>query len=279
MNAVEYANQVTDLFVLPDSCVRIKKLIDDNKSSVDELAEVINVDPVLTAIILRLANSAFYNFPREVTSIAKAIQIIGSRGVYNLVIGYGTKYAFKDLDNCSISLEQFWESSIRTALIAKQLAKAKRMRNTEALFVCGLLLNIGELVVAQVNPAKAEKYADSINSDLPWVKQAELFGFTFNKVSTELLKGWQLPYEIISPIDNIYSITAEDDNQSTQILHLAMCQSLGHDRDHPQEAINSKALMTALDLSPSDIQDATEYALVEGMSILAMLNPSATSIY
>jgi HD-like signal output (HDOD) protein len=278
MNANDYANQVTDLFVLPDSCVRIKKLIDDNKSSVDELGDVISVDPVLTAIILRLANSAFYNFPTEVTAIAKAIQIIGSRGVYNLVIGYGTKYAFKDMDGANIDLEEFWETSIKVALIAKQLAKKIKHKDPESLFVCGLLLNIGELVVAQVSPNKAKSCNDD-NDLLPWKIQKVILGFNYSDCSVELLKVWQLPYTLLKPITEIHNTDSTD--TETLLLRLALYQAAKEMKDgiFADQIQIDEEMLNKLELTAKDLQAATDYAAVEGLSILAMLNPGATAIY
>lgn len=281
MNAKEYASKVTDLFVLPDSCVRIKELIDSDTASVEELADVISYDPVLTAIILRLANSAFYNFRTEVTTVKKAIQIIGSRGIYNLVMGYGTKAAFEDLDSQAIDLELFWEMSVKVALISKQLGKIIRYRDAEGLFVCGLLHNIGELVVTQVNPNQAHSCREDRSQTVPWTKQVEELGFTYAECSLELLKVWELPSSFISPIADIQKAINNDGSLESKLIYVAMCQmiSLTYPERFGFDDLVSEAYLKSLKLSKADLEEATEYAVMEGISILAMLSPGSISIY
>jgi len=63
MNAIDYAEQASELFVLSDSFVRIKELIDDESSTIDDISEVILIDPALAGSILKLANSSFFSYP------------------------------------------------------------------------------------------------------------------------------------------------------------------------------------------------------------------------
>lgn len=63
MDAVEYAEQASEIFVLSDSFIRIKELIDDDASTIDDIADVILLDPGLSGTILKLSNSSFFNYP------------------------------------------------------------------------------------------------------------------------------------------------------------------------------------------------------------------------
>ena len=85
MNAYEYAEQASEIFVLSDSFIRIKELIDDESSSIDDIADVILLDPALAGTILKLSNSSFFNYPGKIDTISKAVLIIGITEVYNLV--------------------------------------------------------------------------------------------------------------------------------------------------------------------------------------------------
>ena len=122
MNAAAYAAQVGDVFVLPDTCLKIKQIIDNKISDLDEIAELISLDPSLASRLLKLANSALYNFPSQVDSVSKAVLLLGEVQVYNLVVAYGATEAFATVKPEALDLDRFREQSIHCALIAKFLA-------------------------------------------------------------------------------------------------------------------------------------------------------------
>ena len=138
MNAYEYAEQASEIFVLSDSFIRIKELIDDESSSIDDIADVILLDPALAATILKLSNSSFFNYPGKIDTISKAVLIIGITEVYNLVIAYFTTNAFKRLNADPEYLDDFWERSVDCALTVKFLGTKLRVPNAERLFILGL---------------------------------------------------------------------------------------------------------------------------------------------
>ena len=116
MNAAECALQVGEIFALPDTCLKIKEIIDDEISDIEEIAALISYDPVLSSKLLRLANSALYNFPKQVETVQKAVQVLGDAQVYNLVVASGVADAFSQLKPDVIALDKFWEHSINSAL-------------------------------------------------------------------------------------------------------------------------------------------------------------------
>ena len=178
MRALEYANQASQIFILSDSFIRIKELIDNETSTIDDIAEVILIDPALSAAILKLANSSFFNYPGKVDTISKAVLVLGITEVYNLVMSYFTTQAFKEMVADAAYLEEFWEQSVDCALLVKSLGVALKLPNAERLFILGLLHNLGELVVKQLAPEKVDGCLSKNISELPWVKKIEDLGFT-----------------------------------------------------------------------------------------------------
>ncbi|MBL4899664.1 MAG: HDOD domain-containing protein, partial [Colwellia sp.] len=200
MNAIEYANRVSEIFVLSDSFLRIKELIEDESSTIDDISEVILVDPALAGTILKLANSSFFNYPGKIDTISKAVLVLGITEVYNLVIAYFSTQAFKDTSANKDYLDDFWERSVDCALLIKYLGYRLHVKNSERLFILGLLHNLGELAIQQVSPEKIEQcYSDDI-TNLPWRKQQDILAFTYGECTAELLTLWQLPYSLVSPI-------------------------------------------------------------------------------
>lgn len=79
MEKQKLLNFATRSFSLPDICLRIREVLDDNRSDAQDIGRLIALDPSLTAKILKLANSALFRFPSQVDSIGKAVSVIGRR--------------------------------------------------------------------------------------------------------------------------------------------------------------------------------------------------------
>lgn len=281
MNAAECARQVGEIFALPDTCLKIKEIIDKESTSIDEIAEVISYDPVLSSKLLRLANSALYSFPRQVDSVQKAVLLLGETQVYNLVIASGATEAFSALPDDVIAQDKFWEHSIRTALIAKHLAASLGFRRDEPVYLSGLLHNIGELVIAQTYPDIARICAKPVKSVKPWQKQQELLGFTYVDCSIELLRLWQLPERICQSLVQLDQPNLSGIDKTPLLLHLSRSLALSAaNKDQYQlfDFIDPQSL-PVLGLNKTDLDDATSYAFLEGMAILNLLNPALVAIF
>ena len=112
MNAHEYAIQANGSFALPDACFKVKSLMEDESSTIEDFANVISVDPSMTSRLLQIANSAIYSFPGEISTISRAITIIGTQAIYNMMLVDVAASAFKHFSNQAIDLKRFWRMSV-----------------------------------------------------------------------------------------------------------------------------------------------------------------------
>jgi HD-like signal output (HDOD) protein len=282
MTVTEYAEQAGEIFVLSDSFVRIKELIDDESSTIDDISDVIIIDPAMTATILKLANSSFFNYPGKIDTISKAVLVLGITEVYSLVIAYFTAKAFKAVNMDKSYLDDFWYDSVDAALLIKFLGCSLNIPNGERLFILGLLHNLGELVVNQISPDKIIECSSGTASNLSCDKQKEVLGFTYGECGAELLKLWQLPYNIVAPIRNQNEDNFDLINTETQLLYISK-QIMAHQKilqsnDDQGETINTLHL-SSLGINDAMLHMASEYCNLERLSILSVLNPSSVSIY
>ena len=281
MDAMDYAEKASEIFVLSDSFIRIKELIDDEASTIDDIADVILIDPALAGTILKLANSSFFNYPGKIDTISKAVLVLGITEVYNLVIAYFTTKAFKSISAPPQFLEEFWEQSVDCALMIKYLGFKLDVPNAERLFILGLLHNLGELVMQQFQPEQVELANTVSSKELPWLKQQEVLGFTFADCTGELLKLWQLPYNLIEPIRFQNEDNFEYSTMETKLLYIAKRMMLLNRqcKAHVQGDVLSSEKMIELELQQDTISSANNYCDMERLGILAVLNPSAAMIY
>ena len=281
MNAEKYADKASDIFVLSDSFIRIKELIDDESSTIDDISDVILLDPALAATVLKLANSSFFNYPGKIDTISKAVLVLGITEVYNLVIAYFTTEAFKAIDANSKYLDYFWLRSVDCALLIKFLGTHLNVANAERLFILGLLHNLGELVVLQLTPKLIGECVSSDTTKPPWQKQREVLGFTYGECSAELLKLWQLPYGLFAPIRHQDVDDVNQYNVETQLLYIAkrVMTKTHVIKSSKYDDLIDKALLDELNLDVNTLAQAVDYCDLERLDMLSILSPGAAMVF
>ena len=283
MTADDYVEQASEIFVLSDSFIRIRELIDDEASTIDDISEVILLDPALAGTVLKLANSPFFNYPGKIDTISKAVLVLGITEVYNLVIAFFTTEAFKKIDANQDYLDDFWIKSIDCALLMKFLGTSLGIIHAERLFILGLLHNLGELLVHQIAADKQSACASQDINLLPWVKQSEVLGFTFGECSAGLLKEWQLPYSIFAPIRDQDVDDLSQYSTETQLLYVAK-RVMSKTQVFKGQSLDYSDLLTKeqlelLCLDKDMLENAVNYCDLERFSLLTILNPGASMLY
>lgn len=281
MKAIDYAEQAHHIFVLSDSFLHIKDLMENNNATMDDIADVILLDPALSVAILKLANSAFYNHSGKVDTISKALLILGMRDVYHLVISYFTSNAVTSLALDEAYLESFWECSVDCALLMKFIGKHLKIAQPERLFIVGLLHNLGELVVKQYLSSEFDLHPTQHAEQLPWRKQQEVLGFTFGECTAELLNLWQLPESIIRPVQEQDNHDFSTLSKEGQLLFLAKRVMLKN-TFYPEVDVSAfiePTILESLHITEDIIEDAIRYCDQERFSILFALKPSTMMLY
>jgi len=180
---------------LPTAPKVVEELIssfDKASVSTEEIAKKLSADPVLSAKLLRLANSAYYHVSRSIGTVEDAVLMLGFVTVRTLVISSGLVSGFKTVPG--LDLKQFWRYSLHTAVSAKWIAK-KTGENTDLAFTIGMMHAIGQLVIHAAMPEQAmalDKIVGPLDPRRLDSEQAS-FGFTFANVGAELARRWKFP--------------------------------------------------------------------------------------
>ena len=180
---------------IPLVAVQVMKAVMDPKTSVSDLSKIISTDSVLVSRILKVANSAFYGCTRSIKTLQMAITVLGFKTIKNMVIALSTKTMY----STTSPTERFlWEHSLSTALAAQILAKECGLGQSEDVFICGLLHDIGKVILSDQNPnSYGRVLADYIKAAESIVGfEKEQFGFTHAEVGGALCRSWKLPEEL-----------------------------------------------------------------------------------
>jgi putative nucleotidyltransferase with HDIG domain len=201
--------QAGELPSLPEVYIRVTELLETENSTGLKIGEAVQADPALTARILKLINSAYYGLQNPVTSISQAVTLLGRQQLKQALLGSVLAGVFKDFDITAFPLRDFWQHSIKTAIIARQLAMQNaRVIDHEAFFTAGLLHDIGWLVIAKVNPGsytQITRLARTENKEIIQV-ETEKLGVTHIDVGVALLEKWGIPGLITECVRNHHDI-------------------------------------------------------------------------
>lgn len=187
----------------PEIFLQVSEVIEDPSKSNRDVERIIHHDPALATRLLRLANSAYYGFPRQIASLSRAISIIGLQELRDLVLSTVMVERFSRLPNRLMDMREFWRASVRCALWAKYLGRRQpRAKTLRSVFVCGLLHEIGRLVVYAKIPELAR--AAILLSEAEGIEETQAeratYGFDHYQVGAELAHRWRLPEVFVATL-------------------------------------------------------------------------------
>lgn len=148
----DYIKKVTQRILglppLPTLVAKLIEMVDDPRTNASNLARLISTDQVLTARVLRLANSAFYGFSRRIATVNLAIVVLGFETIKDLCVSVALQEWFTSKDDAPLfDMSRFWEHSIGCGIAGRMIARILNYRHTGDIFVAGLLHDIGKLVM------------------------------------------------------------------------------------------------------------------------------------
>jgi hypothetical protein len=149
ISAETVAERAATLASLPTIYFHVERAINHPASSALDIAAVLSSDQALSARLLRIANSAFYGFPRRVEGIGEAVRIIATRQLHALVLATVVLTQFRGVNPRLVSIKSFWQHSLACGFASRAIASFRRESNTERYCVAGLLHDISSLVLYQ----------------------------------------------------------------------------------------------------------------------------------
>ena len=264
--------EITGLISLPEIYLKVRRLMDDDSSDIDDFAQVIIVDPNLSTRVLRMVNSAYFGFPEPVDSITRAINLIGIQQVHNMVLGVAAISSL-DLPNDILPLKPFWHNSLYTGVLSQQLAGRSKLQRSDRMFMAGLLHEIGHLVLCARLPDHArEAIRVSLQSGHPLHEvQHQMLGCHYGDIGAMLLANWELPAELQALVRYHPQPTAAPSQQlETALLHLAHGYA-GQDTSSPVDAgeLIDAEIRGMIELSQTEISECLETARAVSVEILS----------
>lgn len=204
---------------LPHVVQKLASMIGRPNVSAEEIGILIEKDQVLSAKVLRLANSPFYGFPSRIASVAHAVVVLGLNVVKGLTL---CATAFDMMRNAGMN--ELWRHSLGVAITSHILGTKAGLKNPEEVFVGGLLHDIGKVVLYVKWPDVGQQITQATKNTSHSLMETEqaLFEVTHADVGGWLATAWHLPASLREPILHHHTpAAAQDAKLQTAIVHVA----------------------------------------------------------
>ncbi|MEO7993902.1 MAG: HDOD domain-containing protein [bacterium] len=185
-----------ELPTFPAVALEFMELANDPYASVMSMASIVERDPALAAKTLKLSNSAYIGYARQVSTIREAIVLLGLREMRALVLTISVFRAFGQLQKAlPPAWEQFWLHSLAIAQTARRLAKQLRIKEAEQAYLAGLLHDIGKLLYYLYD---SDRYTAALDLQIHTGEslleiEKKTFGNTHPELGCWLLELWNFP--------------------------------------------------------------------------------------
>jgi putative nucleotidyltransferase with HDIG domain len=153
-------NEINILPTLPHFVAEIQAMCESPDASINKIADKIKTDPSLSADLLKLANSAGFVASKRIETINEAVMRIGLTNLKYLLLAAGAR---KIMDQRYKKFEAIWSHCMKTAYYARRIAVLHKMNDAqEKAFICGLLHDIGKIILLSIDDSLTGKIADFV---------------------------------------------------------------------------------------------------------------------
>jgi putative nucleotidyltransferase with HDIG domain len=193
--------EISHIATLPEITLKIIELVEDPKSTAQDLHNVISNDPALCTRILKVVNSSFYGLPGQIGSINRAIVLLGLNAVKNIAIAASLAKLFRGGDVAGgFGAKQLWTHSNAVAACSKLIADTMKCGLGDEAFLAGLMHDIGIMVEMQFDRNRLIDVIDQLGLDANGVPAGDMleieervFGANHQHFGAALCEKWKFP--------------------------------------------------------------------------------------
>lgn len=263
-NVAEIINKLQNIPTMPTILSEALNTIENPKASVNKLADIISKDIALSTEILKLVNSTYYGFPGQITSIERAMALLGFNAIKSLILSVVVKPMV-----LTHSGKLLWEHSIRCAVACQLMSKSLGFGDPEGAFVMGLLHDIGK-IVQEIDNKEAVKEINKLVDQGTDILEAEAkyFGYTHVDAGKELAKQWKLPMIVITAISYHHNPLDSQSKMLSSLVYVANRIS----REHLQYPILDPDIADSFDFEIPDAIELREKVFESSSYIISALS-------
>ena len=247
-----------DLPPSPLVATKLLELLRKPDTELRELVTTLSLDPAVSARLMKMANSVFYDQQRQVTTVERAIIVIGQNTLRNMAFESSLRNAKRTY---GLLERRLWENSLGSAVACRLIAKMSGGYEPEEAYLAGLLHHVGKTLMVNRDKdlyLEVQRIVDAGEGELIDVERG-LFAYSHDMVGAALLDYWNFPEHLIAATHHHHDFArfAEEDSalyRLCSILDLAggLCRFYGIGYPHLDEKLDLAMLPGAivLDMNP-----------------------------
>ncbi len=274
--------EISHIATLPEITVKVVELVEDPKSTAQDLNKVISTDPALCSRILKVVNSSFYGLPGQIASINRAIVMLGLNAVKNIAIAASLAKLFRGGDlSPGFSARDLWTHCNVTAAGAKILSNSLKLGLSDEAFLAGLIHDIGIMVEMQADRNKLIETFRLVNADAKGVPandmlvvEAKVFEATHQDFGAGLCEKWKFPksFALVTGFHHRPMEVPQDQRTLTALIYVADRLAAETGMGFRQDLIN-----TEVDAAVMDYLKLTSEKLAEVRAMVMASSKDATA--
>jgi putative nucleotidyltransferase with HDIG domain len=215
---------ILQLPALPVVAEEVVEMVENPKTSAAQLGKVISTDQGLTTKVLKIANSAFYGFPKRISTVDFAIIVLGFDALREIVISISLVSALQKKEDATFDTQRFWDHAIYTGVISRRLARDLGYRVTGEVFVGGLLHDMGMSVLQQHFNKEYKQIVEMVTtSETTWSEAEEkILGVKHSHIGGWLAERWNFPSALVEAVAQHHTpLEAKENPELVAIIHCA----------------------------------------------------------
>lgn len=225
----------SQLPTLPSVAVRLLELSRKPGVEIQEVAECIKSDPAISAKILKATNSAYYGFQARITSVDRAVTLLGTTSVTSLALSFSLADAAMSSGALARHYRDYWRRSLVQATVAEMLEDNPRGEQDCDNFLGGLLTDLGQLAMLKTIGEEYQPVLETVHDqrrELHEVEQ-EVLGLDHVEVGVKLMENWALPEALVEAVRwhhaPIADLTVRDEGRSDDLINAVATASAAGD--------------------------------------------------
>ncbi|MDH5184787.1 MAG: HDOD domain-containing protein [Gammaproteobacteria bacterium] len=200
----EKVDSLDNLPPMPDIASQLLDISRDPEAMPIDVAKIVMTDPVISGQIMHYARSPWFAYPGKIGSLNEAIyNVLGMDMALNIALGMASGKVFLGKKEGVLGTQNVWQHSVYCALLAEGLARempSKLKVNREAMYLAGLLHNVGYLILNHCFPVEHQELENLIlqQPTTPiWQLERKLYGMTHAELGADLMRSWDLPQLVV----------------------------------------------------------------------------------
>jgi putative nucleotidyltransferase with HDIG domain len=253
-------NEIKHLKPIPAVTNQLLAVVDTPDSSMEDIANVIQYDPVITASILKTCNSAFFGLKNPAESVKDAVNMLGTDQVIELVlIKSGAQALSGSQEGYGLAQGDMWRYSVSSAVVAKQVAVKLSLKNKNTIFTSALIKDIGKIILEKYVSDKSQKIINLVeNKNFSFLEaEKKVLDIDHAELGAMIAKIWKFSPRMINIIRH-HHLNDESKIHDKEIaaVYLADCICMMMGQGVGSDGLSYRfkhRVMENLDISAADV--------------------------